>query len=47
MKKLFFDVETIDEALKLQSEDPAIKVKRLEMQAFYRWGQRVPNFLNG
>ncbi len=37
---LIFDVETIDDALKLEGEDPAIKSKRLEMQAFYWWGAK-------
>ena len=37
---LIFDVETIDEAIKLESEDPAVKAKRLEMQAFYWWGAK-------
>ncbi len=37
---LIFDVETIEEALQLESEDPAIKAKRLEMQAFYWWGAK-------
>ena len=37
---LIFDVETVDEALALESEDPAVKAKRLEMQAFYWWGAK-------
>lgn len=37
---LIFDVETIDEALKLESEDPAVKTNRLKMQAFYWWGAK-------
>ncbi len=37
---LIFDVETIDEALKLEGEDPAVKAKRLKMQAFYWWGAK-------
>ncbi len=37
---LIFDVETIDDALKLEGEDPAVKAKRLEMQAFYWWGAK-------
>ncbi len=37
---LIFDVETTEEALKLQSEDPAIKAKILDMNAFYWWGAK-------
>lgn len=37
---LIFDVETIEEALKLESEDPAVKANRLKMQAFYWWGAK-------
>ncbi len=37
---LIFDVETIDEALQLEGEDPAVKAKRLSMQAFYWWGAK-------
>ncbi len=37
---LIFDVETVDEALKLEGEDPAVKANRLKMQAFYWWGAK-------
>ncbi|RKD89732.1 YciI family protein [Mangrovibacterium diazotrophicum] len=37
---LIFDVETIEEALALEGEDPAVKAKRLKMQAFYWWGAK-------
>lgn len=37
---LIFDVETVDEALKLESEDPAVKAGRLKMEAFYWWGAK-------
>lgn len=37
---LIFDVETINEALKLESEDPAVKAGRLKMEAFYWWGAK-------
>lgn len=37
---LIFDVETVDEALKLESEDPAVKTGRLKMKAFYWWGAK-------
>lgn len=41
---LIFDVETIDEALSLESEDPAVKANRLKMQAFYWWGAKGTKF---
>ncbi len=37
---LIFDVETLEEALQLEGEDPAVKAKRLQMQAFYWWGAK-------
>lgn len=37
---LIFDVETIDEAIKLESEDPMIKTDRLRMETFYWWGAK-------
>lgn len=37
---LIFDVETIDEATKLESEDPAVKSGRLKMEAIYWWGAK-------
>ncbi len=37
---LIFDVNTVDEALKLESEDPAVKSGRLSMEAFYWWGAK-------
>ncbi len=37
---LIFDVETVDEALKLEGEDPMIKTDRLRMEAFYWWGAK-------
>lgn len=37
---LIFDVETIDEALKLESEDPAVKAGRLSIEAFYWWSAK-------
>lgn len=37
---LIFDVETVDEALKLEAEDPAVKSGRLSMEAFYWWGAK-------
>ena len=37
---LIFDVETIDEALELEGEDPAVKSGRLKMEAFYWWGAK-------
>ena len=37
---LIFDVETVEEALQLESEDPMIKTDRLRMDAFYWWGAK-------
>jgi len=37
---LIFDVETIDEALKLEGEDPMVKTDRLRMETFYWWGAK-------
>lgn len=37
---LIFDVETVEEALKLESEDPAVEAGRLSMEAFYWWGAK-------
>lgn len=37
---LIFDVETIEEAVKLESEDPMIKTDRLRMETFYWWGAK-------
>ena len=37
---LIFDVETIDEALKLEGDDPAVKSGRLKMEAIYWWGAK-------
>lgn len=37
---LIFDVATVDEALKLEGEDPAVKSGRLKMEAFYWWGAK-------
>ena len=37
---LIFDVETVEEALKLESEDPAVKAGRLSMEAFFWWGAK-------
>ena len=37
---LIFDVETVDEAIKLEGEDPAVKAGRLSMEAFYWWGAK-------
>ncbi len=37
---LIFDVETIEEAIKLESEDPMIKTDRLRMETFYWWGAK-------
>lgn len=37
---LIFDVETIEEALELEGEDPAVKNGRLKMEAFYWWGAK-------
>lgn len=32
---LIFDVETVEEALELESKDPAVQSGRLKMEAFY------------
>jgi len=37
---LIFDVETIDEAIKLEGEDPMVKTDRLRMDTFYWWGAK-------
>lgn len=37
---LIFDIESVEEALKLESEDPAVKSGRLKMNAFYWWGAK-------
>ena len=37
---LIFDVETVEEALKLEGEDPSVKSGRLKMNAFYWWGAK-------
>ena len=37
---LIFDVENVEEALKLEREDPMIKSGRLKMDAFYWWGAK-------
>jgi len=37
---LIFDVETVEEALKLEGEDPSVKSGCLEMKAFYWWGTK-------
>lgn len=37
---LIFDVETVEEALSLEGEDPAVKAGRLNMDAFYWWGAK-------
>ena len=37
---LIFDVATVEEALKLEGEDPAVKAGRLSMEAFYWWGAK-------
>ena len=37
---LIFDVETVEEALKLEGEDPMVKSDRLRMNAFYWWGAK-------
>ena len=37
---LIFDVETVEDALKLQGEDPSVKSGRLKMDAFYWWGAK-------
>ena len=37
---LIFDVETIEEAIALEKEDPAVKEGRLSMKTFYWWGAK-------
>lgn len=37
---LIFDVETVEDALKLEGEDPSVKTGRLKMEAFYWWGAK-------
>jgi len=37
---LIFDVENVDEALKLESQDPMVTSGRLKMEAFYWWGAK-------
>lgn len=37
---LIFDVETVEEALELESKDPAVQSGRLKMEAFYWWGAK-------
>lgn len=37
---LVFDVETIDDAIKLESEDPRVKAHELKMEAFYWWAAK-------
>jgi uncharacterized protein YciI len=37
---LIFDVETVEEALTLEGEDPSVKSGRLKMEAFYWWGAK-------
>ena len=37
---LIFDVETVEEALELEGEDPMVKSDRLRMEAFYWWGAK-------
>jgi uncharacterized protein YciI len=37
---LIFDVETVEEALQLEGEDPSVKTGRLKMNAFYWWGAK-------
>lgn len=42
---LIFDVDSISEAIKMESTDPAVTSGRLEMQAIYWWaakGSRLP-----
>lgn len=42
---LVFDVDSISEALRMESTDPAVVAGRLEMQAIYWWaakGTRLP-----
>ena len=37
---LIFDVETVEEALKLEGDDPKVEAGRLKMNAFYWWGAK-------
>ncbi len=37
---LIFDVETVEEALQLEGEDPTVKTGRLKMEAFFWWGAK-------
>ena len=37
---LVFDVETVEDALKLEGEDPSVKSGRLKMEAFYWWAAK-------
>ncbi len=37
---LIFDVETVEEALKLEADDPKVEAGRLQMNAFYWWGAK-------
>lgn len=37
---LIFDIETVEEALQLEGEDPMVKTGRLKMNAFYWWGAK-------
>lgn len=37
---LLFDVETVEEALKLEADDPKVEAGRLHMNAFYWWGAK-------
>lgn len=37
---LVFDLETVEEALQLEGEDPAVKAGRLKMNAFYWWAAK-------
>ncbi len=37
---LIFDVESVEEALKLEGEDPMVESGRLKMEAFFWWGAK-------
>src|SRR5690554_437526 len=37
---LIFDVKTVEEAMELEKEDPAVKTGRLSMETFYWWGAK-------
>lgn len=37
---LIFDVETVEEALKLEGDDPAVVSGRLKMETFFWWGAK-------